>query len=74
MLLPLFLFSLDGSSDVLSKDEETHVLINAIKSANLPKFLSDDVVMFEKILADIFPYAKVPSTDHTALEVKLISY
>ena len=51
------------------KEDEMHVLINAIKNANLPKFISDDVGLFERILADIFPDTDVPATDHAALEV-----
>ena len=44
-------------------------MINAIKNANMPKFISDDVNLFERILADIFPEMKPPAPDHIALEV-----
>ena len=66
-------FSLEKSSHVLLKVDEANVLINAIKNANIPKFLSDDVILFERILADIFPDSAPPSNDHIALEVTCCS-
>ncbi|XP_065071378.1 dynein axonemal heavy chain 6-like isoform X2 [Rhopilema esculentum] len=52
----------------VSTSEEACVMINAIKNANMPKFISDDVNLFERILADIFPEMKPPAPDHVALE------
>ena len=50
------------------------MLINAIKNANLPKFISDDVLLFERILDDIFPDSDPPSMDRVAIEVRPFIY
>ena len=67
-------FSMEMTTNASSKVDEAYVLINAIKNANLPKFISDDVTLFEQILADIFPDAVPPSTDHVALEVSCLYF
>ncbi|KAM8945402.1 dynein axonemal heavy chain 14 [Pelodytes ibericus] len=36
-------------------DEESLIIMTALKEANLPKFLAEDVPLFENILADLFP-------------------
>ncbi|KAM5165262.1 dynein axonemal heavy chain 14 [Mantella aurantiaca] len=39
----------------LSADDEVLIIITALKEANLPKFLAEDVPLFESIMADLFP-------------------
>ncbi|CAI9553692.1 unnamed protein product, partial [Staurois parvus] len=39
----------------LSADDEAIIIITALKEANLPKFLAEDVPLFESIMDDLFP-------------------
>ncbi|XP_075719503.1 dynein axonemal heavy chain 14 isoform X3 [Rhinoderma darwinii] len=39
----------------LSPESEMLIIISALKEANVPKFLAEDVVLFENIMADLFP-------------------
>ncbi|XP_069810836.1 dynein axonemal heavy chain 14 isoform X3 [Dendropsophus ebraccatus] len=39
----------------LSPESEMLIIISALKEANLPKFLAEDVVLFENIMSDLFP-------------------
>ncbi|XP_064133022.1 dynein axonemal heavy chain 14 [Loxodonta africana] len=52
----------------LCETDETQIIIQAIREASLPKFLPDDVPLFEKIIGDIFPGAAVPNVNQLALE------
>ncbi|XP_039091728.1 dynein heavy chain 14, axonemal [Hyaena hyaena] len=56
----------------LSEMDESLILIEAIREASLPKFLPQDVPLFEKIIADIFPGAVVSTVNQVAFE-KVIS-
>ena len=47
-----------------SKDDEDVVLIRAMKDSNLPKFLKDDIVLFNAIIDDLFPGKKVEKTEN----------
>ena len=54
----------------MNEKEEAHILIHALRDANMPKFLAEDVPLFESIMDDLFPGIKPPEPDHGALEVK----
>lgn len=41
--------------------DEDVVLIRAMRDSNLPKFLVDDVELFQNIISDLFPGVEVPS-------------
>ena len=56
----------------LTEKEESFILIHSLREANLPKFLAEDVPLFESILADLFPGVKPPDPDHGVLEVGII--
>lgn len=58
----------EGKKEISPK-EEAHILIHALRDANLPKFLAEDVPLFESIMADLFPGMKPPEPDYGALEV-----
>lgn len=34
---------------------ETHLLLKALKDVNVPKFLKDDIPLFNNIIKDLFP-------------------
>lgn len=50
----------------VSPEEETLILIHSLRDANLPKFLAEDVPLFESIMTDLFPGVDPP---HPRLEV-----
>uniref|UniRef100_A0A8C5PZV6 AAA+ ATPase domain-containing protein n=1 Tax=Leptobrachium leishanense TaxID=445787 RepID=A0A8C5PZV6_9ANUR len=52
----------------LDVDEETLIIINTLKEANLPKFVAEDVPLFENIMADLFPGITAEKTDTKRLE------
>ncbi|KAK7488391.1 hypothetical protein BaRGS_00020365, partial [Batillaria attramentaria] len=52
----------------LTDEEEAHVLIHSLRDANLPKFLAEDVPLFESILDDLFPGVAPPEQDLGGLE------
>jgi dynein heavy chain len=49
--------SLKRANPELSEDV---VLIRAMRDSNLPKFLVDDVELFQNIISDLFPGVVVP--------------
>ncbi|XP_067420874.1 dynein axonemal heavy chain 14 [Emydura macquarii macquarii] len=54
--------------DSLSPNQETLIIINSLKEANLPKFLAEDVPLFENIMADLFPGITIPRASTHRLE------
>ena len=53
----------------IKEDDEAFILIHSLRDANMPKFLAEDVPLFESILDDLFPGVVPPEPDHGALEV-----
>ncbi|XP_071996145.1 dynein axonemal heavy chain 14 isoform X2 [Engystomops pustulosus] len=52
----------------LSPESETLIIITALKEANLPKFLAEDVILFENIMADLFPGVRLQKANTEHLE------
>ncbi|XP_071833092.1 dynein axonemal heavy chain 6-like isoform X4 [Apostichopus japonicus] len=52
----------------LTSEQEAFILIHALKDANIPKFLAEDVPLFESILADLFPGVSPPAPNLGTLE------
>jgi len=48
---------------------EDAVLIRAMRDANVPKFLKDDLPLFAAIIQDLFPTASISESDYTMLKV-----
>lgn len=52
---------------------EDVVLIRALRDSNLPKFLTDDAVLFSGIISDLFPGVTIPEHNYGVLQSTIIS-
>ena len=43
---------------------EDVVLIRAMRDSNIPKFLADDLPLFQALIRDLFPTAEIPETNY----------
>jgi len=50
---------------------EDAVLIRAMRDANVPKFLKDDLPLFAAIIQDLFPTVEILDPDYTVLEKQI---
>lgn len=51
-------------------DEQT-VIIKAIRDMNLPKFIAEDVVLFDNMFVDLFPECEEPEVDNDILQLAI---
>jgi len=47
--------------------DEITVIIKAIRDMNLPKFIAEDVVLFDNLFIDLFPDCDEPDNDNDDL-------
>nr|KAF6395182.1 dynein axonemal heavy chain 14 [Rousettus aegyptiacus] len=52
----------------ISEADETRIIIEAVREASIPKFLPEDVPVFENIIGDAFLEATVSKVNQVALE------
>ena len=50
---------------------EDSVLIRAMRDANIPKFLKDDIPLFSAIIQDLFPSVEITENDYGNLKVTI---
>ncbi|XP_053520536.1 dynein axonemal heavy chain 6 [Artibeus jamaicensis] len=51
---------------------EDVVLIRALRDSNLPKFLTEDALLFSGIISDLFPGVQIPEHDYGILQSTII--
>lgn len=51
--------------------DETTVIIKALRDMNLPKFLADDVILFDNLFIDLFPDCEEAENDNDDLQIAI---
>ncbi|GIQ85904.1 dynein heavy chain 1, axonemal, partial [Kipferlia bialata] len=51
--------------------DEYEILLKALKDVNLPKFLENDIVLFDSIVLDMFPQLQVQEEERGEMEVAI---
>jgi len=51
--------------------DEISVMIKSIRDMNLPKFIAEDVVLFDNLFIDLFPDCEEPPNDNDALQIEI---
>jgi dynein heavy chain len=49
--------------------DENAVLIRAMRDSNIPKFVQDDIPLFQALIQDLFPDVLIPESDYGDLEL-----
>lgn len=63
-----FLVENSESTGTLTEEQESQILMQALFDTNLPKFLRDDVFLFQNIMNDLFPQMKKLNKNQEAIE------
>lgn len=54
--------------DTMAEDQ---ILLRAIRDVNVPKFLAQDLVLFDGIVSDLFPDTKIQEIDYSAFKASI---
>jgi dynein heavy chain len=52
-------------------DNEAQLMLRALREVNVPKFLKDDIPLFENIIIDLFPGVERPNVDYGDLDTSI---
>lgn len=53
------------------EESEDILLIRAMQDSNIPKFMAEDIILFNGIVQDLFPGVSIPRTEYGVLELKM---
>ncbi|KAL0879698.1 hypothetical protein ABMA27_003413, partial [Loxostege sticticalis] len=48
--------------------DERQIVLRALRDVNVPKFLADDLLLFNGIISDLFPRVEIPIVDYGIME------
>ncbi|CAH0663656.1 unnamed protein product [Spodoptera exigua] len=51
--------------------DERQIVLRALKDVNVPKFLANDLLLFNGIISDLFPRVEVPVVDYGIMETSI---
>lgn len=51
--------------------EEQNVIIKVLRDMNLPKFIAEDVILFDNLFIDLFPDCEEPEVDTDDLQIAI---
>ena len=57
----------------VTEEQESHILMQALNDTNLPKFLKEDVFLFQNLMNDLFPSLAKISKNQEAIEKSIHS-
>ena len=51
--------------------DEVVVIVKAIRDMNLPKFIAEDVILFDNLFLDLFPDFEEPANNNDELQIAI---